>query len=641
MADILIISSNAKDWSKDSGGKERTAVLAEALSEHNVTFLSFNWHGRGKIQEVYRNVKHIEVQIEPFIERKYLRLIRGLGKSNYDSLVHLLKPDLVNFSKKVKELSAQSDLVILDHYATAPFLEDVPEHIPIIYNSHNAEIVMAKQLYPNETKIIAAVKNMEELALNRSKAITYCSSKDYDQIRQVYNFSAPGFYVPNGTFENKNIDYEERRKSKNILFVGSGHPPNIVAAKRLVAVAEALPEYNFILCGSATGGLTKAGPKNYIAKGYTNEEDLSELFASSFAFINPMESGSGTHLKIMRALGNGMPIITSEVGSRGFTDSEINKSMLIANTTEDMVNAIKKLENPNIYKIIADGSSEIGKTYQWENIQNSYLNFVNEVIKNNPVEKSMPVTTSISKNKTKVLIYSIIRNRENNIANYYSQIKSFVEEMSDYEFYLSIYENDSTDMTKRNLFSKDWSFLSGISIVSENINTPYFSSVKDPLRVELLANARNKALLAGNFLNNVEYVLMIEGDVEYDTKSVRALFSFKEKEPNFDIVSSISLRKRGGSHYDCWGTRTEPEYIQDGCTLHADYKTNSYGKYYATSNGLCLYRAKPFQEGVRYGWVNKITNEFDCEMVVVCQEFHDRGYSNIFINYRSKAIHIK
>lgn len=111
MADILIISSNAKDWSKDSGGKERTAVLAEALSEHNVTFLSFNWHGRGKIQEVYRNVKHIEVQIEPFIERKYLRLIRGLGKSNYDSLVHLLKPDLVNFSKKVKELSAQSDLV--------------------------------------------------------------------------------------------------------------------------------------------------------------------------------------------------------------------------------------------------------------------------------------------------------------------------------------------------------------------------------------------------------------------------------------------------------------------------------------------------------------------------------------------------
>lgn len=325
MADILIISSNAKDWSKDSGGKERTAVLAEALSEHNVTFLSFNWHGRGKIQEVYRNVKHIEVQIEPFIERKYLRLIRGLGKSNYDSLVHLLKPDLVNFSKKVKELSAQSDLVILDHYATAPFLEDVPEHIPIIYNSHNAEIVMAKQLYPNETKIIAAVKNMEELALNRSKAITYCSSKDYDQIRQVYNFSAPGFYVPNGTFENKNIDYEERRKSKNILFVGSGHPPNIVAAKRLVAVAEALPEYNFILCGSATGGLTKAGPKNYIAKGYTNEEDLSELFASSFAFINPMESGSGTHLKIMRALGNGMPIITSEVGSRGFTDSEINE----------------------------------------------------------------------------------------------------------------------------------------------------------------------------------------------------------------------------------------------------------------------------------------------------------------------------
>lgn len=47
MAKILIISGNLRDWKKNSGGKERTATLAEAVAEagHEVTFLSFNWYG--------------------------------------------------------------------------------------------------------------------------------------------------------------------------------------------------------------------------------------------------------------------------------------------------------------------------------------------------------------------------------------------------------------------------------------------------------------------------------------------------------------------------------------------------------------------------------------------------------------------
>lgn len=640
MAEILIISGNAKDWSKDSGGKERTAMLAEALQGHNVTFLSFNWHGRNKAEQVYDNITHVEVQIDSFVERRYRRLIGGLVKSNYDAAVHLLKQELTSFTKKVRQLSKQADLVILDHYSTAPFLEDVPHNVPVIYNSHNAEIIMAKQLYPKEQKIVAAVEAMEELALTRANAITYCSVKDFKELREIYDFDAPAFYVPNGTSYNKNVSHLNRHKSKDILFVGSGHPPNVVAAKNLIAVAEALPEYNFILCGGATGNLQGSGPKNYIAKGFVDDEELSQLFENSFAFINPMESGSGTHLKVMRALGNGMPIITSEVGARGFSDEEISKSMIIANTAQEMVNAIRKLENIDEFKKVCNGSYSVSKSYSWKNIQTKYLEIVNKVIADNPVVNKEPAEQVVL-NKTKVLIYSIIRNRESNISSYHSQIKDFVGALSDYEFYLSVYENDSSDGTRRALFSKDWSFLSGISIVSENINTPYFGSVKNPTRVELLSNARNKAIVSGDFLDKVEYVLMVEGDVEYDTRAVKSLLNFKDKEPNFDIVSSISLRKQNGTHYDWWATRTGPEFKTEKSEIEEDYKNKDYGRYYSTSNGLCLYRAKPFQEGARHHWINKVTNEFDCEMVVLCQDFQARGYNNIFINYRSKTIHTR
>jgi glycosyltransferase involved in cell wall biosynthesis len=638
MANILIISSNAKDWSKDSGGKERTAMLAEALDGHDVTFLSFNWHGVNKIEQVYHNIKHVEVAIDPATERKYLRLIRGLAKSNYDTLIKFLKPELTKFSKKVKEFSSYADLVILDHYATAPFLEDIPDHVPVIYNSHNAEITMARQLYPTETKLINAVIEMESFAISKAKVVTYCSKKDFAEMQKEYAIDAESVYVPNGTAIVSSIPYQQRIGSRDILFVGSSHPPNVVAAKNLIRVAELLPEYNFVLCGGATANLKNTNLKNFQAMGYVDDNVLSDLFESSFAFINPMETGSGTHLKMMKALGNGMPIITSEIGARGFTNQEIAQSMIIANTADEMVQAIRKLEDVATYEKLSIGSRKVGESYSWEKIQNDYLKVVNDVIANNPVLNKEEAPTPILANRPKVLVYSIIRNRGSNINAYYTQLKSCVEQMPEYEFYLSIYENDSTDNTKKALWSKDWSFFKGVSIISEDIDTPYFGSVKDARRVELLAKARNKAIEAGGFLDKVDYVLMVEGDVSYDYTSVKRLLNFEQKEPNFDIVSSISLR-RTGLHYDWWATRTGPVFNTERSEIEDGYKTKEYGRYYSTSNGLCLYRAKPFQEGVRHHWINKVTNEFDCEMVVLCQEFQAHGYGNIFINYKAKAVH--
>lgn len=637
MADILIISSNAQDWSKDSGGKERTATLAEALSGHNVTFLSFNWYGVNRSQQVYNNVFHVEVEIEPAVQRKYLRLTRGLVKRNYDAAIQILKPELNKFSKKVAELSKTVDLVILDHYATAPFLEDVPENVPIIYNSHNSEISMALQLYPNEQKIIDAVRKMEKTAISRSKVITYCSKDDLVSLKKHYTYSGLEKYVPNGAEVPEKINYLDRYSSKDILFIGSGHPPNIVAAQNLMPVADENKSYNFLLSGAASLGFKKVAQKNVSALGYVDNDKLDKLFKNSFAFINPMESGSGTHLKMMRALSYGIPIITSRVGARGFSEEEMSKAMIIANTTEEMTSAISMLEDKEFYSRIAEGSRQVGESYDWELIKSDYLKIVNQVIEENPVVDKA-INPQFIEDKQKVLVYSIIRNRGNNIGTYYSQLKASIEANPQYDFYLSIYENDSTDSTKKNLFNKDWSFFKGVSIISEDINTPYFGSVKDAKRVEILSEARNKAIEAGGFLDKVDYVLMVEGDVSYDPGSFTKLLKFEEQEPNFDIVSSISLRKNG-VHYDWWATRTGPVFDETKSEIEPDYKKKDYGRYYSTSNGLCLYRAKPFQEGIRHHWINTVTGEFDCEMVVLCQNFQAAGYKNIFINYKAKAVH--
>ncbi len=632
MSKILIVSGNLRDWSKNSGGKERTATIAEALHDHDVTFFSFAWGQESMNTKLPNGIHQIQVGLDNRTLRKYKELIRGKAKANHDTAVELLKGDLAPVIKKIKQLASNSDLVILDHFSVSPLIESITD-VPIIYNSHNAEIVMANQLYPENAEIIQIVEKMERIAIKNSIATTYCSTEDITKLEDYYGKINNSFYVPNGSLMHDRVDPIKRLRSKNILFVGSSHMPNIIAAKKIIDIARGMPDYNFLICGNAGYSLQyEEQPRNFKIMGHVDDNMLDKLFKESFAFINPMESGSGTHLKMMKALSYGIPILTSKVGARGFSEKEIKDCMLIAETTKDFVSIIKQLDNKNIYSTLSTNGFEHSKTYDWNKIKSDYANFINSILTNT----SKIEEYKINNKKEKVLIYTIIRNRSSHVNKYYNQIKDIVENFKDYEFYLSIYENDSDDGTKEKLFRQDWSFLSGVSIISENINTKYFESVKSGERVKNLALARNKAIEAGGFLDQVDYVMMIESDIDFDLSSVEKVLNFKKIEPNFSIVSTISIKNK--RLYDWWATRKQAKYL-DEYPLEDGYKKKPYDRYYSTSNGICLYRANPFQNGIRYGWINTVTKEEDCEMVVVCQLFAEYGYDNIYIIHNAEIYH--
>jgi glycosyltransferase involved in cell wall biosynthesis len=640
MANILIVSSNLRDWTKSSGGSERTATLAEALKDHKVTFLSFKWDYSESDTIINDSIREICVPVEPQVLRKYKTYIRGTAQNNYDIAFQMLAPFLKNYRKKIKELAKQNDILILDHYAAAPLVEDV-RGIPIVYNSHNAEISMALQLYPEDKRAISIVKEMEQMAIDVSVGVTYCSKDDFNFMQQKYSIgNRSSAYVPNGTVVHSKIKPSERFRSKDILFVGSGHYPNKVAAKNLIPIARAMPDYNFVVVGGASGALKEVGnlPSNIDVRGHVSDEELDKLFRNSFAFINPMESGSGTHLKMMRAFGYGIPVISSQIGARGLEDDELS-GILVAKNPVDFVAAIKQLSKKDRFTFYCNASAELGKKFDWDLINQDYAKFIEGLIVERPESKEIvQESPKVFGNRPKVLVYSIIRDRADSMDRYYKQLRDVVLNNPEYEFYLSVYENDSNDGTKQKLFMKDWSFFSGVSIVTENIKTQSFGSVKDAQRVENLAKARDKGIQGGGFLDKVDYVLMVEGDVHYDQRSVKNLLKFSNQVPDFDVVSAVSLRKNG-THYDWWATRTSAVFDSKKSELDPSYGSKEYGRYYSTSNGLCLYRAEPFQKGVRHHWINTETKEPDCEMVVLCQNLASAGYGNIYINYKSIAHH--
>jgi len=250
--------------------------------------------------------------------------------------------------------------------------------------------------------------------------------------------------------------------------------------------------------------------------------------------------------------------------------------------------------------------------------------------------------------KYKILIYTIFRNSEKFLDMYYSQVKDLVESFPEIEFYFSAYENDSVDLTKEKLKLKDWSFFKEYSLVTEDIGTRFFGSSVEEERIKNLSNARNKAIEAGNFLDKVDYVMMIESDVKYDARDVEKILNFGQKE-DFDIVSGItySLEPNKVMLYDTWATRRrnalEYNKVNNGVPwfdIDENWTKKSYDRYTSTSNGICLYKAKPFVEGVRHGYVSRHTNKFDCEMAVLCERFIDKGYDKIFISHDARIGHI-
>lgn len=132
-------------------------------------------------------------------------------------------------------------------------------------------------------------------------------------VRHVQIFCFDEFRVP-----------ERRPSEKHILFVaGFGHPPNIDAAiwlaqKIFPIVLERHPEASLSLVGSSPPPEVCALASGRIkVTGWVSAESLNDLYLSARAAVVPLRFGAGLKLKVVEALANGIPLVTTSTGAQG------------------------------------------------------------------------------------------------------------------------------------------------------------------------------------------------------------------------------------------------------------------------------------------------------------------------------------
>ena len=120
-----------------------------------------------------------------------------------------------------------------------------------------------------------------------------------------------------------------------LTFVGKlDYIPNVRAveyiAERIApAVWAQLPEARFVIIGQGAEALTKYRRDGMIFTGFVDARagvrpNLSDYLSASDVVLVPLDSGSGTRLKIVEAAANARPVVSTHIGAEGqsFVDGE-------------------------------------------------------------------------------------------------------------------------------------------------------------------------------------------------------------------------------------------------------------------------------------------------------------------------------
>lgn len=189
-----------------------------------------------------------------------------------------------------------------------------------------------------------------EFSLMHKAAISYYPSQveieaihEIDDTVKAKSITA---YVYDTFLDSLNLDFEKR---EGLLFVGGfAHPPNADAvlwfAREVFPKIREKLDVTFYVVGSRVTEEIKnlEQPGNgIVVKGFVSEEELSSLYQSCRLVVVPLRYGAGVKGKVVEAIYNGAPIVTTSVGSEGIPGVE--DVLIVRDSEKEFADAVTEV----------------------------------------------------------------------------------------------------------------------------------------------------------------------------------------------------------------------------------------------------------------------------------------------------------
>lgn len=449
-------------------------------------------------------------------------------------------------------------------------------------------------------------------------------------------------------------ELDETIESKYVSFIGRISEEKGI--REFLGAAKKLPNIPFAVVGSfkkSDAYLRENSPSNVLWTGFVTGKELDRCFKKSKIVVVPSKWYEGFPNVIIRAMKQGKPVITSNLGAMStIIDHEENGLLVEPGNVDNLTEAISTLYSDtgtcDHYGINAKKKAE--NVYSSFDVYCDLMDLYKDLINHKKQNDKIVIANGYKlMSKSTVAICSIVRNSNNGLVKNIPVVEKLRTKFKDSQ--VIVFENDSTDKTKSTL--EHWSKNStNVFVKCENFgertipknDVDGFNKYFSFYRISKMARYRNQYLeLLANMERSFDYVIIIDLDIEkFSINGIAHSFGLAKY---WDVITangysySTTFRKR---YHDTYALVEigEESIDQNEKTIFENQQKWSYlepggklEKVYSAFGGLAIYRYEAIINK-NYG-VTKNNNdrvEVKCEHYYIHHLMQCDGNDKIFIN---------
>lgn len=315
--------------------------------------------------------------------RWYKKNVKGPADGNFLLYYPVLKRLL-----KEKEF----DVILLENLASlnaVTLIRQYDKKIRIIYNAHNVDSNLAATLLEKaamSSDRYVSIKNVESTLYKKTDALITCSEKDKADFSEMNDGNLTISVVPNGVNVSEIYDTGVRSKFPSfILFCGVlssfANQEGLLWFYSSIwpKIKEEFPFLRLMVLGSGDIPLSLhklCRDNDLLFTGRVN--DVKSYYDSCTLSVVPLQTGSGTRLKILEAMSLGVPVVSTKLGAEGLEYTDGSDIIIADEETLFAETVVELLKNEEQRMVIQKNARKLVETkYNWDIIGTHLAEFIN------------------------------------------------------------------------------------------------------------------------------------------------------------------------------------------------------------------------------------------------------------------------
>lgn len=265
---------------------------------------------------------------------------------------------MTNLIKQIKA-KRQFDVVIIDHLQLFEYAKLFDKE-RIVLHTHNVESNIWEE-YAKKCRGVVRILvtrsarmtyDYECQAFVSADGVTACSDTDLEVFKRMAPKINGVVMHSYNKFDRVKTEEDVLHRTNKIVFVGSyGWYPNQAAARFLAKelmpeLVKRIPDIQLFLVGKdPTDEIREYGEGNLHITVTGTVDSIDPYLKEADVFVNAVTEGSGINIKMVEAMGKGIPIVSSVYGCRGIDTSETEAFKTYSTVKECVARIIELLEN--------------------------------------------------------------------------------------------------------------------------------------------------------------------------------------------------------------------------------------------------------------------------------------------------------